>query len=204
MRPIFWTGAADHISKYFVHNVRLQRICDVYPLYIVYSGASDYLKQYYPKANLIACTNDWMEKAIAVHAVIRSRSDYDFVVRFCPDTVIKDVDWLLRSIVEGMEGADQTAVGNMAVFNGVTYLRGACNTTPKRVYTDLVLQPNDRDYDTWYSMAVVAAGGQMKDHPLFEINHQYTGAFPVWHPTQYDMGHRDMDVRFKAFFSEMQ
>jgi hypothetical protein len=202
MKPIFWTGTANHISDYLIHNKRLRDLSNRFPLYVVYSGTSEYLKTYYPKATIIKCENEWMKKAVRVHEAICLRSEYDVVIRFCPDTIIKDVDTLIRMIETAMAGNPMMFVGNVAKFKGITYLRGACNSTPRAVFEKLVLKPSDTDYDTWYSTAVVAAGGVMKDVSLFEINNKYTGKLPVWHPTQYDIGHRDMKVRFKTFLAE--
>ena len=202
LRPIFWTGAADCVADYYIHNRRLQAISQRFPLYIVYSGRSDYLTKYYPNATLIPCENEWKAKLIRVHGVLKVRDDYDYVVRFCPDAIIKDVDWLLRRIEEGTQGFSTTAVGNQATFNGVVYLRGGCNATPMSVFQKLNPGVSDRDYDTWYTLAIQAAGGQIRDWPLFEINVKYTGQMPVWHPTQYDHGHRDLKVRLQTFVKE--
>ena len=201
MKPIFWTGSADIVSEYFVANKRLQEISQLYPLYILYSGKVDYLEEHYPKAILIPCENEWKAKACTVLHFLKDRYDFDVAIRFCPDTIIKDRVRLLQLIEEGMVG-ENIAVGNKAFFAKAWYLRGACNATPKSVIQKMVLTPSDRDYDTWYSLAIESAGGVLKDWPLFEINDKYTGTFPVWHPTQYEYGHRDMHVRFQVFLKE--
>jgi len=202
IRPIFWTGSADCVSDYLVANKRLQAISSQHPLYILYSGEDGYLRRCYPDAVLVPCQNEWKAKACKVFSYLKERDDFDVVIRFCPDAVIKDVTWLLQLVEQGMCGRFDVAVGNKAFFADVWYLRGACNATPRSVVGRMSLVPSDRDYDTWYSLAVEAAGGKLNDWPLFEINNRYTGKCPVWHPTQYDNGHRDMAVRFQTFLKE--
>lgn len=201
LRPVFWTGAADIVSDYLIHNRRLQAISQQYPLYVVYSGRSDYLEGCFPNAFLIPCENEWKSKLIQMYRELKD-CDCDFVIRFCPDAIIKDVDWLLRRIAEGTQGLPDTAVGNQANFNGVVYIRGGCNATPMSLFHKLNLGSSDRDYDTWYTLAIQAAGGHIRDWPLFEINDRYTGQMPVWHPTQYENGHRDLQVRYQTFLQE--
>ena len=201
LKPIFWTGAADIIEDYFVHNQRLQNISKVYPLYVVYSGRSDYLQTYYPQARLIPCENEWKAKIVQVQKAVEN-CQYDVIIRFCPDAIIKDVNWLLSRIESGIQGFPDTAVGNQAVFAGVTYLRGGCNATPGSIFNRLHLESSSRDYDTWYTLAIQSAGGRIRDWPLFEINDHYKGQMPVWHPTQYENGHRDMKIRLQTFLQE--
>jgi len=203
-RPIFWTGAADCVADFFIHNRYLQNIANQHPLYILYSGERDYLDQYYPNAICEPCENVWQAKAIKLFNILKTRDDFDVLIRFCPDAMIKNVDKLFNSIENGMTD-EKTVLGNKEQNLGFTYLRGGCNATPKALVHKMKFQSLEEGYDYWYSILLEEAGGVLKNWPLFEINNKYTGEFPVWHPRQnFEAGKEDYPIRLKYFIRESE
>ena len=167
-----------------------------FPLFL-YSGKCDYLNQYYPTAICESCENVWQVKAIKVFDILKLRDDFDVLVRFCPDAVIKNVDNLLIRIENGLIDR-KIALGNKNQYKGIEYLRGGCNATSKLLVHEIVFHSNEKDYDIWYSKSLKQAGGILKNWPLFEINNGYTGKLPVWHPMQ----HKNIEIRFRIFKKE--
>ena len=169
-------------------------------MYIIYSGRRDYLDQYYPNAILESCEIEWHAKAMKVFGLLKSRNDFDILIRFCPDAVIKDVDKLLICIKNGMVD-EKTALGNKMRFSSGQrgyYLRGGCNATPKFLVHKMVFQSLEKNYDLWYSMTIKEAGGILKNWPLFEYSNKYTGRFPVWHPQR----DKDFNIHIQKFKKE--
>ena len=197
---IFWTGSDESIFNFMEHNKPLISLSNQYELYIAHTGKKGgRLRRLYPNANIIECDSNVRPlKGAQIISLLKS-TQFDIVVRLCPDAVVMDLNRLIAMTqhVAGM----RALIGNVVVKKKSnkptrTWVRGACNATTKEVIDAIKMKvgPKAKSFDQPFSDAVVRAGAKLIDRPLFEIGDVYSGKFPVWHPVQ-----RSIGARFESF-----
>lgn len=179
MHLIFYTFLDVSNQVYLELNDSLVRITKEYPLYFLNSGVDSerICQRGYEKANVIHCSNNMQLKFNKLMGELKD-VDYDILVKIDLDSIIFDYDRLIQMVLETKPNQFR---GVLRTVKGITYTRGGCNACHRSTIANFRfnLSGNCMDVD-------IPMGEQLEceriDIPLFEINDNYTGTAPVWHP----------------------
>lgn len=206
MKLIFWTLVDDILADYLPLNKPLQDLSKKYELYMLCSGNKSIKlsKQYY-KSNIIVTHNDVRFKGKKLFENLKTRSDYDVLVKIDLDAIILDLPKLISEIESNIK--PMTIVGNQREsYTGRKYIRGGCNATHRTVIDKIVMEvpTQPTGFDNPFNMGVLRAGATQINHHLFEICDIPTGNFPVWHPSKIKEGVEGIPLRLKMFKKVMK
>ena len=204
MKYLFWVSVDDILEDFIIGNKMLQYISRVFPFVAVCSGekSHEWISKYYGGSFFAGCPNDLQAKGIAIIDFVQHAGDIDYVVRVDMDAIVMNPIWLIKRIEDNVNRHHRILAGNPAVGSGETHIRGGCNVTTGRAFDGFNMTPsgNPMDFDEVYTAALEASGCEKLALELFEINKDYTGRCPVWHPNKTEF----LDVRFKVFQQQME
>lgn len=190
LKPIFFMQLDKCVKLYAMLNLPLQEISNNFPVYFVCSGNKEdnyvkLLKKFYPNANFIECEeNSNILKNQMFFNAIRTREDYDIVIRTCMDSVIVNIELLLE-ILENKMTEDLVFIGN-PVFDGenLRYIRGGCNSYSKSFVKQAILptKAKNKHFDINITDAAKASGCNIIQHELFSMGPPINKEYPACHP----------------------
>jgi hypothetical protein len=196
---IFWSQIDDSVIDFPIYNIPMQKISNNYPVYFAYSGdrCGTELKKYYPNATFVRCNENSDNKKAEIVFKILKHVDYSALIRTCCDSVITDVEWLVR-VVDEKIGNKHALMGNVAKDNGdngeFLHVRGGCNAANKSIIDNIKMGFMNEPFDKAFSLSAIRAGADIIDYKLFGVFETSVGKFPVCHPDR-----SPMQVRLEEF-----
>lgn len=205
MKFIFWTNIYDEGLRYLENNTSIQNLSKKHELYLMANGKKcvDMAKSLY-QGEIIESINDKAVKGKLLFDVLKSRTDYDVLVRLDLDAVVIDSNKLINLIEPKIEN-QHAVVGHIKTFkgrkewnkrfSGISYVRGPCNATSKSVIDQIEMDisfPN-AGFDIPYAISFKKTGCKFVKCALYEDRESYKGILPVWH------WHQKGDVKYQAF-----
>jgi hypothetical protein len=211
IKPIFFMQLDKCVKLYPMLNFPLQEISNSFPVYFVCSGTKDddyvdKLRCFYPKAHFIECPeNSNLLKNKIFFDTIKNKEDYDVVVRTCMDSLIVDVELLLKILEKQILGKF-SLIGN-AVFNNnsIHYIRGGCHAYTKSFVKHMNSQHiwnqnfNNKEFDIEFTELARKYGVELIPYELFFLGPPIKKECPVCHP---EKGIRYKSNRYLSILEE--
>ena len=200
MKIIWWACADDAVNQYIRYNLPLRKLSEQHECYFMCSGDSyKLLHKLYPEAHVIECANNYSLKGKLLFDVLKQRHDYSYLVRLDFDALIMDLPRLIDDIPLVM-GNKHAIAGNPAIGKGESHIRGACMVMSRSVVEaiNLPVDMESQSFDEAFTEAVRGTHAEIIRHPFFELNGEWTGNLPVWHPTRY------VSRKYKIFLKQVQ
>lgn len=211
MKYIFWVSVDDVLKDFIIGNKMLQYISQHFELVAMCSGekSHEWMSKYYRCASVFFMENSLQAKGDEfIRRFIQPICVHDYVVRVDMDAIIMNPIWLLKRIEENVDPKKKILAGNPPVFEHESHIRGGCNVTTGVTFQQfcMIMDGNPMAYDEAYTRSVVVAGGEILPLEIFEINNEYTGKCPVWHPDKSPMIEDQVEylaARYKIFEQQM-
>jgi len=191
MKFIFWTNIYDQGIGYMEANTSFQDLSKLHETYFMATGEKciDVAKNLY-NSKIIECDNDKAIKGKVLFDTLKSRNDYDVLIRLDLDAVVLDLEGLLKRIEDNIQ--DHSVLGNVRrikgkspqkrKFRGLQYVRGPCTATTSSVIDKIDMDISMKlGFDIPYATSFKKTGAKIISCNLYETKRSYRGNLPAWH-----------------------
>lgn len=189
---VFWSPVDPTVQYYLKNNPSLDQISQQYPhLFVTSNGIDQLVKQLHPNAIIINSKNDMRCKGTTAFQYMRTIK-FDVCIRLDVDAILFDLNKLINMTQNTKPNQflgckkrfkKLRIVRRMNTKHKYPFkIRGACHAIGRDIIERIKPLGTGPHFDEAMSANAVDAGAELIDCHLFELNAQYTGASPVWHP----------------------